>query len=189
MNNEILIENLINGDEKAYIYLMDNFYNKLCVYAQGLTKDKFKAEDIVQNVFFKVWEHRKKLSPIYSINNFLYKSVYNEFIDQYRKNKILTPLEKNHIKHLNTIVQDNNLNEITRLVEVVKSEIEKLPNKCKTIFTMAKLEGLTYAEIAEHQNISVRTVENQISKAFEIIRQKLGDKIDTILFLLFKIRF
>ncbi|GAA4298361.1 RNA polymerase sigma factor [Aestuariibaculum suncheonense] len=187
MNSNILIENLIEGNESAYAYIMDEYYTRLCIYAQGLTKDKFKAEDIVQNVFFKVWHKRKKLSFDISIKNYLYKAVYNEFIDQYRRSRIMSPLEEEHIKHLNSIVEEQDYTEINRLIEVVKKEISNLPPKCKTIFTMAKLEGLTYNEIAEHQNISVRTVENQMYKAFEIIRQKVGDKMEGILFLLFKL--
>lgn len=187
MNNNILIENLIEGNESTYAYIMDEYYSKLCVYAQGLTRDKFKAEDIVQNVFLKVWYKRKKLSPEISIKNYLYKAVYNEFIDQYRKNKPMSPLEEKHFKHLHNIVEDKDHDEIDMLIEIVKKEISKLPSKCKTIFIMSKLEGLTYNEIAEYQNISLRTVENQMYKAFEIIRQKVGDKIDTIFFLLFKL--
>jgi RNA polymerase sigma-70 factor (ECF subfamily) len=70
-------------------------------------------------------------------------------------------------------------------VAIVKQEIQDLPPKCKEIFILGKQEGLTYAEIAEHLNISFRTVENQMSKAFVIIRQRVGDKMNTILFLLF----
>jgi RNA polymerase sigma-70 factor (ECF subfamily) len=97
----------------------------------------------------------------------------------------LTALEEEYLKQLNAIVQDDNAIEITRLIDLVNNEIQHLPPKCKAVFTMSKLEGLTYNEIAEYQNISVRTVEIHISKAFEIIRKKLGDKFDAILFLLF----
>ena len=75
--------------------------------------------------------------------------------------------------------------EIERLVELVKQEIENLPPKCKSVFTMGKLDGLTYIEIAEHQKITLRTVEMFLRRAFEIIRKKIGVKTDTILFLLF----
>ena len=184
-NNSVLVEHLKSGNEEAYEYLMNEYYGQLRAYALGLTKDKFKAEDIVQNVFFKVWKKRKKLSGINSIKNFLYKSVYNEFIDQYRKNKKLTLMDESHIKHLNTIVDDINPDEFLTLIDMVKKEIDNLPPKCKTIFKLAKLEGLTYREIAEYQSISLRTVENHMIKAFAIIRDKIGDKVEAILFLIF----
>ena len=185
LNNESLIENLKKGEEEAFVYLMKTYHNKLCVYATGLTKDHYSAQDIVQNVFLKVWQKRHKLNADYSINNFLHRSVYNEFIDYYRKIKLLTPLEEEHIKQLNTIAREDKMIEINKLIILVKKEIENLPPKCKSVFTMGKLEGLSYIEIAEYQNITVRTVEMHMSRAFEIIRQKIGDKTDAILFLLF----
>lgn len=185
LNNEVLIESLKNGQEEAFAYLMDTYHKKLCVYAGNLTKDLYTRQDIVQNVFLRVWEQRHKLKPDYSISNFLYRAVYNEFIDQYRKNKLLTALEEEHLKQLNTIVQEE-ATEISRLIELVNKEIQNLPPKCKAVFTMGKFEGLTYNEIAEYQNISVRTVEMHMSKAFDVIRKKVGDKIDAVLFLLFR---
>ena len=90
---------------------------------------------------------------------------------------------------MNIVLQEEDTNDITRLVALVKQEIQELPPKCKEIFIMGKQEGLTYAEIAAHLNISFRTVENQMSKAFSIIREKVGDKIHTVLFLLFGFEF
>ena len=189
LNNNILIDNLKKGNEDSFIYLMNSYHDKLCVYARGLTKDHYTAQDIVQNVFLKIWQNRKKLNSSYNLNNFLYKSIYNEFIDHYRKIKLLTPLEEEHIKQLKSIVSDQKVSEIERLVKQVKEEIENLPPKCKSVFTMAKLEGLTYVEIAEYHQVSIRTVEMHMSRAFEIIRKKIGDKTDTILFFLFGISF
>ncbi len=185
LNNNNLIESLQKGKEEAFVCLMNTFHAKLCIYARGLTKDHYTAQDIVQNVFLKVWEQRQKLNPNYNINNFLYRLVYNEFIDHYRKIKHLAPLEEEHIKQLNAIVRDDKITETTKLIELVKKEIENLPPKCKLVFTMGKLEGLTYTEIAEYQKVTVRTVEMHMSRAFEIIRKKIGDKTNTILFLLF----
>lgn len=187
LNNEVLIESLKNGQEEAFSYLMDTYYNKLCVYAGGLAKDMYTGQDIVQNVFLKTWEQRQKLKSNYSISSFLYKSVYNEFIDHYRKRKLLTPIENEHIKQLNTIVEEDNIAETNRLIELINREIQNLPPKCKSVFTMGKLEGLTYNEIAEYQKITVGTVEMHMSKAFEIMRKKIGNKTDAILFLLFGI--
>jgi RNA polymerase sigma factor (sigma-70 family) len=131
----------------------------------------------------------KILIPSYNLNNLLFKSLCNEFIDHFRKIKLLTPLEEEHINQLKTIVSEHKASEIDRLVELVKQEIENLPPKCKSIFTMGKLEGLTYTEIAEHQKITLRTVEMHMRRAFEIIRKKIGVKTDTILFLLFGMYF
>lgn len=183
--NEILIKHLKKGNEDAFAYLIDTHHKKLCVYAKSLCHDIYLAEDIVQNIFLNVWERRKKLKDTFSIQSYLFQSVYNEFINQYRKKATLITLEKEYMKTMNTIMEDNNNSELSRLIALVKQEIQELPPKCKEIFIMGKQEGLTYAEIAEHLNISFRTVENQMSKAFSIIREKVGDKMHTVLFLLF----
>lgn len=183
-NNEILIKRLKKGDEKAYAFLLDEYYHRLCVYANSLVKDHDKAEDIVQNVFLKTWEQRERLKSDFSIKSFFYKSVYNEFIDQYRKNQSTLALEKKYIEALDTIIEEKDVESIERLIAIVEREIQNLPPKCKEVFMLSKREGLTNIEISEYQNISIKTVEAQITKAFSILRKKL-DKLDVILFLLF----
>lgn len=84
-DNSALVDALKNGNSQAYAYLMDAYHKKLCVYAYGLTKDHDKAEDIVQNVMVRIYKKHKLLKAERSLQSFLYKSVYNEFIDQYRK--------------------------------------------------------------------------------------------------------
>ena len=93
-NDLLLAKRLIAGDAKAYDFLMETHYQSLCVYANSLVSDDDKAKDIVQNVFVKLWVKRKKINPKYAIKNFLYKSVYNEFVDEYRKKKPVIYLEK-----------------------------------------------------------------------------------------------
>ena len=184
-DNDILIRALQTGDEKAYIYLVDTYHHKLCVYANSLIKNVYSAEDIVQSVFIKVWEQRTALKSEYSIKSYLYKLVYNEFIDLYRKRQILFPLEIEYFKALNTIVLEDETETFQRMIEIVNKEIQTLPPKCKEVFILSKKEGLTNIEIAEHLEVSIKTVEAQITKAFSILRGSLEDKIKTIFFLLF----
>jgi RNA polymerase sigma-70 factor (ECF subfamily) len=184
-DNKVLIECLKNGDENAYAYLMDTYHHKLCVYANSLIKNRYSAEDIVQNVFIRVWELRFRLNPNFSIKSFLYKSVYNEFIDLYRKNQSLIPIEKIYFNALNSAVNDDDPEAFDRIINALNKEIQNLPPKCKEIFILSKKEGLTNIEIAEHLAISIKTVETQITKAFSILRSSMVDKIKGILFLLF----
>ncbi|MEO8935073.1 MAG: RNA polymerase sigma factor [Xanthomarina sp.] len=94
-DNTQLIEALKSGDSKAYTYLVDTYHQKLCVYAYGLTHDHDLAEDIVQNIFIRTWRKRDKLKTEFSISSFLYKLTYNEFIDQYRKQKMFFHWKRN----------------------------------------------------------------------------------------------
>lgn len=184
-DNIVLIESLKNGDEKAYTYLIDTYHHKLCVYANSLVKNIYSAEDIVQNVFIKVWEQRTRLKSDHAIKSFLYKLVYNEFIDLYRKNQSLFSLEKTYYDALNTVVLEDDHESFQRIIKVVNKEIESLPPKCKEVFILSKKEGLTNIEIAEHLNVSIKTVEAQITKAFSILRSSLEEKVKSALFLLF----
>jgi len=184
-DNDILIESLKNGDEKAYNYLIDTYHHKLCIYANSLVKNIYSAEDIVQNVFIKVWEQRTRLKTNHAIKSFLYKLVYNEFIDLYRKNQSLFSLEKSYYDALNSIVLEDDSESLQRVINVVDKEIQNLPPKCKEVFILSKKEGLTNIEIAEHLDVSIKTVEAQITKAFSILRSSLDEKIKNFLFLLF----
>ncbi len=183
-----LIKLLKKGEARAYSYMVDLYYKKLCDYASNLARDNFKSEDIVQNVFIRMWQQREKLNANVSIKNYLYKSVYNEFIDQYRKEIAVTKLEKKYIEGLDMIIEIKDTPETNRLMILVQNEIEQLPPKCKETFLLSKQDGLTYVEIAEYQNVSVNTVEKQMVKAFSILRKKMKEKVMSLMFLLFNIK-
>jgi|TARA_B110000967_G_C18899429_1_gene573480 RNA polymerase sigma-70 factor (family 1) len=187
-NDIDLIKSLKKGDEFGYTHLVKTYHHKLCVYAVSLTNNDDSAEDIVQNVFMSIWRNRGKLKEEFVLKSYLYKSVYNEFIDQYRKQKTVVTLEKKYIDALTYIVEEEDEKSLERLMKIVKKEIENLPPKCKQIFLLSKEEGLTNIEIAEHLNVSIKSVEAHITKAFKILRSTLSHKVDGVLFLLFGIK-
>ena len=182
--NLFLAQRLISGDSKAYDILVNFYYQKLCGYAQSLCHDHALAEDIVQNVFVTIWTNRKNINPKLSIKSYLYKSVYNEFVNQYRKNKPVIYLEKKYFEAIDLVVEIEQ-EELDGLIKLMNAEIDKLPAKCKEIFLMNKKEGLTHTEISEYLNISLKTVEGHITRAFKILTEKLGTKMESVLFLLF----
>ena len=187
MENETdLIQSLRNGEKKAYSSLVEQYYHQLCAYSHSLCRDKETAQDIVQNVFFKIWKKRHRLNNKQCFKSFLYKSVYNEFIDQYRKNKPVLTLEKKHIEVVEDFIEKDEAT-IEKLFSLVQKEIQKLPPKSRRVFVLSKQEGLTNREIAEHLNISLKTVEAHITKSFSLIRTKIRGKVDmeVLLFLFF----
>tara|TARA_R110002073_G_scaffold295704_1_gene461630 strand:+ start:11011 stop:11610 length:600 start_codon:yes stop_codon:yes gene_type:complete len=185
-DNSSLIIGLKKGNVKAYSFLVNCYNHKLCVYANSLINDNALAEDIVQNVYIKIWKKRHYLKPDFSMKSFLYKSVYNEYIDQYRKNRSVTELEKKYIEALDYIVEEDDTF-LERLYALVQKEIQNLPPKCKNIFILSKHEGLSNVEISEYLNVSIKTVEAHITKGFSIIREKVSYNMDinTFVFLLF----
>lgn len=185
-DNIELIHALKAGDPKAYTFLVNTYHHKLCVYAYSFTHDHNLSEDIVQNVFMRIWNKRNNLKEDFALNSFLYKSVYNEFIDQYRSQKTVYPLEKKYIDALNTIVENEEEHSLERIIKLVKREIQNLPPKCKEIFLLSKEEGLTNIEIAEYKNVSIKSVEAHITKAYSILRSALGENANIYLFLMYR---
>ena len=183
-NEAVLITALRRGEESAYAYLMDSYHHKLCLYAYSFCKDRNLAADMVQNVMLRLWKKRTSLKPDLSLRSFLYRSVYNEFLDQYKHRKFILNLEKEYVTAVNTLIEDDESN-LDRLIQNVKKEIDNLHPRCKEIFLLSKYEGLTNLEIADHLNLSVKTVENQMIRAYAQLRDKVGKKVQSILFLLF----
>ncbi len=187
LKNQYLAERLISGDCKSYDFLMDTYYQRLCAYAQSLCHDHALAEDIVQNVFVRIWVKRKKINPDFSIKSYLYKSVYNEFISQYRKTKPVLYLEKKYFEAID-VVAEIEPEELEGLIKLMNAEIDNLPSKCREIFLMNKKEGLTHTEISEYLDISIKTVEGHITRAFKILTENLGSKVEAVLFILFSFK-
>ncbi len=182
----VLIAALRKGEESAYSYLMDSYHHKLCLYAYSFCKDRNLAADMVQNVMLRLWKKRTSLKTNLSLRSFLYRSVYNEFLDQYRHRKFILNLEKEYMTAINTLIEDDEHN-LDRLIQHVKKEIDNLQPRCKEIFLLSKYEGLTNTEIANYLNLSVKTVENQMTRAYAQLRDKVDKKLQSILFLLFGI--
>lgn len=184
-DNALLITRLQKGDEMAYANLVDQYSRRLFGYALTLTNDHALSEDILQNVFLKTWAKRKKLNVHTSLQSFLFKSVYNEFINAYKKNRSTMILEHKYFESLEKAVHIHDDQSFEVIIGQITKEIQNLPPKCQQIFVLSKKEGLTNIEISEYLNVSIKTVEAQISKAFGILRKKLGNRYDLIMFLIF----
>jgi RNA polymerase sigma-70 factor (ECF subfamily) len=184
----VLISHLKGGDEHAYLYLVKTYHSMLSNYAYSLTRDWAMAQDIVQELFLYIWKHRKKLDTIYSLKNYLLKMAYNQFVNAYRKNNAVTALERSYMEALDDAIDDRNSEILKRKIAIITKGISKLPKKCKETFLLSKKEGLTNIEIAEYLNISVKTVEGHIAKAFHLLRARVGAQLKEVLFLLFGIK-
>ncbi|WP_394972831.1 RNA polymerase sigma factor [uncultured Croceitalea sp.] len=184
-DQNILLE-LKKSNSDSLKYLIDNYHHRLCVYAYSLSSDYDGAKDIVQNVFVNIWERRKDLPNIKNFKSYLYRAVYNEFIKQLRYSGRVLVFEKEYFETLD-LIRDEEIDNLTnKKIKIIKEEIQKLPPRCKEIFLMSKQEGLTYIEISDHLNISIKTVEAQMLLAFKKLRESVGAKIEQFLFLLFR---
>ncbi len=166
---------LKNGDYSAFDVLFKKYVNKLYAFVISITKDTFMAEEITQDVFARVWEKRAHIDEHYSFHSFLFSVTYNETISHLRKIKA----EKNKLESF-TSLKNTSTNETEYEVEfrnlesVTNDIIEKFPDKRKQVFKMSREQGLTNKEIAQTLNVSVKTVENQMTIALKKLREELG---------------
>ncbi|WP_242156278.1 RNA polymerase sigma factor [Aestuariivivens sediminis] len=185
-NSSILILNLKEGNEEAYRYLLKTYHSLLFNYAFSLTNDRAMAQDVIQEVFMNLWRDREKLDASYSLKNYIFKMTYNKFINQYHKKRAFSSIERAYMEALNESVDDNYTELLEKKLALVSEGISSLPKKCKETFLLSKNEGLTNIEIAEYLNISIKTVEGHLTKAYNILRERLAEKLKHILFMLFE---
>jgi len=135
-----------------------------------------EAEEVTQDVFVKFWEKCTTLSPDSSIKSYLYRSVHNSCLNAIKHEKVKDTYRQHIIQYLESSYMDHvELNDPDALRTRINSEIDKLPPRCSEIFKLSRFEGLKYQEIAEHLDISVKTVEVQMGKALKILRSTLQD--------------
>lgn len=182
-SEKTLIEGLRKGNEASYKHLYTLYYSELRAYLSTISGSVEVSKELSQQVFIKIWNKRESLSINSSLKKYIFKIGYNLFIDLQRKDKKdLQLLERLKQDAIHEIVDFTN-DELDMKINLVLSEINKLPEKCKNVFLLAKKDGLKYSEIAEELNISIKTVERHMTKALRRLRK--GLKIIILLFHLF----
>jgi len=158
------------------------YYSKLIRFAKeyvGVTED---AENIVQDIFLRIWERQDTIHLIENVNAYLFKLVKNKCLD-YLKGRLSAEKHNKTIQSSFEVEMNLKIQSLDRFDDAFVSEksmedtvteaIDSLPPKCREIFLLSRMEGLKYREISERFNISVNTVENQMSIALKKLRVKL----------------
>lgn len=175
-NEDLLKKDLSQGIEDGFEFVVNHYYNSLYHYAYSLFKNEAEAKDLVQVCFIKLWDKRKNASSIFNIKSYLYRSIYNGFIDQKRKKREHISIEEKHAGELLNWIEDSSTQEIQDKKQALTEAIQTLPERCRETFKLSKLEGLDYHEIATYMGVSIKTVEAQMVKAYKILREKLCPK-------------
>jgi RNA polymerase sigma-70 factor (ECF subfamily) len=178
---KILVSLMKAGNSFAFEKLYFSYSKKLYNFAFNILKSKEDAEGIVQNVFTKIWETRSEINNDMSFGGYIFRIAKNMMLNQLRKRII----EKEYINYLHTRPEDTSLpvEQVVNFMELnleIERIINELPEKRRKIFKLSRDEGLTYKEIAEILNISVNTVNTQISKSLECIRDHLAIKFYSV---------
>lgn len=160
-------------NESNFEEVFKTYFGPLTNYVNSYLKDWEGSREIVQGTFMKIWENKENIAINTSAKSYLYSAVRNRMIDTIRSKQKLEEY-KNKV-NVDEVTEDiDQMNSFVIREEILKS-MDKLKPKMKKIFSLSKIEGLTYNEIAAYLNISKRAVEDNVAKALKILKEDLVD--------------
>ena len=163
-----------NGDVGQFESLFRSSYVSLVRYAKTLIKDHDTAEEIVQDLFFRLWQDREKLKIESSLNGYLFRSVHNRCLHYIEHSRVVSRhVDEMSNRQSETQESPSDILNYKELQEKVARILEKLPERCGKIFTMSRFDGLKYTEIAEKLSVSIKTVEANMGRALKEFRKEL----------------
>lgn len=171
-----IVRRIRQGDTIQFESLFRSSYVSLVRYAKTLIKDHDTAEEIVQDLFFRLWKDKEKLQIESSLNGYLYRAVHNRCLHYIDHNRVV----EKYVREMAVSEPERNespgdILNYRELQAKIADIIERLPVKCGRIFCMSRFEGLKYSEIAEKLSISVKTVEANMGRALKEFRKALAE--------------
>ena len=171
-SDNILKQKIKEGDKLAFKTLFESLYNHLYNYGVSLTKDPEASKELVQEIFLKLWENRNKTDIRGSLKSYLFTAMNNRALNWLRHEKITRAYEDDTLKdNMAGIELPQNISPF--LNEAIKRAIDSLPARAMEVFQLSQLEGLSQKDTAMRLGISVKTVENQLSRARKILQKKI----------------
>ncbi len=182
--NKLMIS-LSQGDEHSFFALYEHYSHALFSNVFRMVKDRQVSEEIVQDVFLKVWQKRSTIDPNRNFKSWIFTIAKNDVISWYRKLAKEITLQENlyqHFEHLYVMEKEGDIQE--KQAELLERALNTLSERRKEIFILCKIEQKSYEEVAQKLNISVSTVSNSMVKSNQHIRQFVQDHYDEILVIL-----
>ena len=174
-----LVARIRAGEEQAFAQLFARYYRELCIYASRIDRAGGSGEEIVQEVFFRIWMHRERLLLTDSLTGYLYAVTRNVSLnrlarsqteDRWRAEAQIDALEPpGESGGADTAIRE------TEMAIAIDRAIAKLPPRCREAFLLRRQRHLSYAEIAQTMQTSPKTVEIQIGKALRLLRAALAE--------------
>jgi len=172
-----VLQRIQQGDESAFGSLYSHYRDPALRFCISIVKDKEEAENILHDVFVKLWHRRTSINPDLNFSSYLFTSIKNKVFDYLKEVKKNESMKQNLWEQMQAL-QEEDAEEVTqeKHAKVVQA-IENLSASRKMIVKMNIEEGMSYAEIAEQLNISKNTVKNQLVKAKQIIRKQFNPEL------------
>jgi RNA polymerase sigma-70 factor (ECF subfamily) len=165
-----------NNHAEFFESLFKKWYSVLCPFVFRIVRDNEIAQDLVQDVFVKLWEKREQIEINTSVKSYLFKACMNAALNHEaaRKKYKVTNDESITLSLSDAGSTDEGLH-VSELQKKINEAIDTLPPACRSVFILSRFEEMSYKEIASTLEISVKTVENQMGKALKILRVQLND--------------
>jgi RNA polymerase sigma-70 factor (ECF subfamily) len=175
-----LLERMHHGDAEAFNELFRIFGPRLCSYAQRITQSRDVAEELVQDVFLNIWTHRAERKIDESVSTYLFRSVRNRALNYLRHERIERRfVERSLVGYWSLESRESNSNESSFVQNEIHAAIQRaiaaMPERSREIFLLNREQGLTYANIAQLLDLSVKAVEYHMGRAFAYLRRQLVD--------------
>lgn len=159
--------------------LFRQYYQMLCSYAFRFINDKDMAEEIVQDLFYKLWEKRLSLQITTSAKSYLFTAVHNRCLKYIEHRNVETRYKKYYLQHESEIdLEPQYSSDAQELQGIINHTLDSLPERCSRIFKLNRFEGLKYHEIASKLSVSVKTVEANMGKALKLLRKNLKEYLE-----------
>jgi len=183
-----IIPQIVQGNKNAFETLFKSHYANLCGYAVKYVWELEQAEEIVQDLFFNLWNKRSDLYISSSLESYLFRAVRNACLN-YIKYKKIRDNYASLVQDTHNPAQGLNENpvETLELQKKIDEAIESMPPERKKVFLLSRYEGLKYKEIAEKLGISIKTVEAQMGKALKFLREELKEFMVILILILIEI--
>lgn len=170
-DDKYLFKQIKKGNKQSFELLFEKYYDNLCNYAYLFIKDATLTEEFVSDVYIRIWQNRKKIEIKTSLKSYLYQSTRYAVITHLRKDKkIMVPITAEIVNKKEQVVTPETLLIRKEIAEKFQNMIGHLPKQAGLVFRLHKMDGLTYKEIAEVLEISIKTVENHMGKALKMMR-------------------
>jgi RNA polymerase sigma-70 factor (ECF subfamily) len=169
-----LLKKLKNGDEDAFHQIFNGYFSMLVAFALKYLGDLDMSKEVVQNAFVKLFEKRNSLEISSNIKSYLFKMVYNDCLNLLKREKNILRLHNEYALGLDLYQDYIELSEQTELEYKIYTALNKLPPQCQRIIRQSRFEGKKNQVIANELNISIRTVETQISKALKLLKSRIS---------------
>ncbi|MCK7554082.1 RNA polymerase sigma-70 factor [Chitinophaga sedimenti] len=174
-NEQQLLRGLISGDMSHYSYVFKEYYSALCLYATRIIGEPGHAEDIVQDVFEKLWQKRSSFENLRHLKDFLYKATRNASLNFLKGTQHSMERQAAFLYEQEGAAAGDDLDIIRMEVfRAIYREIDNLPEQCGKIVRMSYIDGMKNEQIAEALSISLQTVKNQKTRGMKLLRMRVS---------------